>query len=485
MQRRGMSRREFCRVAAALAACGSIAQSGEEGQGGSRLRAAGFRSDATPPLGMPIYPSYKPLETIEHPLLAKGVVLDDGRHRYVLCAVDWCILSNSTRLQLRRKAAEAAGTELSRVTIHVVHQHSAPAVDADAQKVLETIDNPPGYLDLKFVASVGDRLAAAVREAAGRLQAVDRIGTGQAKVERVASSRRIVTADGKLHGRNSSGGRNPALAALPEGLIDPWLKTIALARGNQPVVRLHYYATHPQSFYGDPRVSMDFVGLAREKMEEEEGVPQVYFTGCAGDVAAGKYNDGTPRAREELTGRLLAGMRAAAAATRYEPAGDVRWRTLPLVLPWKTAPGFTIPELRAKMADAREPPHLRILAARRIAFHQRLDRPLELSALHCGRLHVLHLPGEPMVAFQLYAQQLLPGEFVAVAGYGDGCTNYICTEQAFREGGYEPSASTVGPQSEALLKAAIRQLLGANAPSGEGTRGCDVPVLASTLLRLP
>lgn len=460
---RSMNRREFCGTAAALAAFGSAAQGGEPGRGARGLRVAAFRSDATPPLGMPIYPSYKPLATIEHPLLAKGIVLEDSGQRYVLCAVDWCILSNSTRDELRRKAAEAAGCDVSRVTIHVVHQHSAPAVDADAQKILETIPNPPPYLDLEFVAAVGDRLAAAVRDATGRLQDADRIGTGQAKVDRVASSRRIITADGKLHGRNSAGGRNPALAALPEGLIDPLLKTVTFARGDKPLVRLHYYATHPQSFYGDPRVSFDFVGLAREQLEQDEGVPQVYFTGCGGDVAAGKYNDGTPRARDELRSRLLAGMKAAAAATRFEPLTSVQWRTLPLVLPIKTSKGFTLPELRAKMADVREPPHLRILAARRIAFHQRIDRPLELSALHCGRIRLLHLPGEPMVAFQLYAQQLLSDDFVAVAGYGDGCTNYICTEQAFQEGGYEPSASTVGPQSEALLRDAIRRLLGAEA----------------------
>lgn len=457
-----LNRREFCKAAASLAALGSAAQGGQPDKTGSGLKVAAFRSDATPPLGMPIYPSYRPLEKIEHPLLAKGVVLDDGRQRCVLCAVDWCILSNSTRDDLRRKAAEAADTDVSRVTIHVVHQHSAPAVDADAQRVLETIENPPPYLDLRFVAAVGDRLAAAVREAAGRLQDADRVGTGQAQVDRVASSRRIVTADGKLHGRNSAGGRNPALAALPEGLIDPLLKTVTLARGDKPLVRLHYYATHPQSFYGDPRVSFDFVGLAREQLEQDEGVPQVYFTGCGGDVAAGKYNDGTPRARDELRGRLLAGMKAAAAATRFEPAGSVQWRTLPLALPVKTSRGFSLPELRAKMADAKELPHLRILAARRIAFHQRIERPLELSALHCGRVRLLHLPGEPMVAFQLYAQQFRPDDFVAVAGYGDGCTNYICTEQAFQEGGYEPSASTVGPQSEALLKDAIRRLLGAD-----------------------
>ena len=458
-QPQGMNRREFCQLAA-IAAIGSAVEGGEASKGGQGLRVAAFSTDATPPLGMPSYPSYKPLEVIEHPLLAKGIVLDDGKHRYVLAVIDWCILSNSARLEYRRKAAEAAGTDVSRVTIHVVHQHSAPVIDADAQKILATIDNPPPYLDLTFVVAVGDRLAAAVREAVGRLESVDRIGLGQAKVDRVASSRRIVTADGKLHGRNSSGGRKPELAALPEGLIDPMLKTVTFAHGDKPLVRLHYYATHPQTFYGDPRVSKDCVGLAREKLEQDEGVPQVYFTGCGGDVALGKYNNGTPEAREELAGRLLAGMKAAAAATRFESPGDIRWCTLPLVLPPKTTTGFTVPELRVKMSNPKERPHLRILAARRIAFLQRIDQPLELSALCCGRLHVLHLPGEPMVAFQLYAQQLLPDQFVAVAGYGDGCTNYICTEQAFQEGGYEPSASTVGPQSESLLKAAIRRLLG-------------------------
>jgi hypothetical protein len=409
---------------------------------------------------MPSYPSYKPLETVEHPLLAKGIVLDDGTRRYVLCAVDWCVLSNSTRLDYRRKMAEAAGTDLAYTTIHTVHQHSAPVVDSDGQRVLDTIQNPPAYLNLKFVNSVGDGLAAAVREAVGRFEEVDRIGTGQAKVDRVASSRRIITPDGKLHGRNSAGGRKPELAALPEGLIDPMLKTVTFARGDKPLVRLHYYATHPQSFYGDPRVSMDFAGLAREKLEQDEGVPQVYFNGCAGDVAAGKYNDGTPHAREELTARLLAGMKASVAATHFAPPQPIRWRTASLVLPFKTARGFSLPELQAKLADAKEKPHLRILAARRIAFHQRIDRPLELASLECGRLRMVYLPGEPMVAFQLYAQQLLPADFVAVAGYGDGCTNYICTEQAYQEGGYEPTASTVGPQSEALLKAAIRSLLG-------------------------
>ncbi len=437
----------------------------------SSLRAAAFRSDVTPPLGFPSYPSYKPLETVEHPLLAKGVVLDDGGRRYVLCAFDWCILSNSSRLMFQRKIAEAAGTDVDAVALHMVHQHTAPIVDADAQRILDSLDDSPPYLDLAFLDDASDRLAAAVKESLAGLQAVDRIGTGEAKVERVASSRRIFTEDGKFHGRMSSTRGRPHLRELPEGLIDPMIKTITLASGDKPLARLHYYATHPQSFYGDPRASYDFPGMAREELQQEEGVFQVYFTGCAGDIAAGKYNDGTPEARRQLADRLLAGMKAAIAATQLDPAGPITWRTTPVLLPPKLAPepsvaglfslrGLHPEHLRALMANPKEQPNTRIGAARRLAFLNRADRPIALSGLQLGKVHIVHLPGEPMVEFQLDAQRQRPDDFVAVAGYGEGCTNYICTAQAFKEGGYEPSAASVGPESEELLRAGIGRVLG-------------------------
>ncbi len=48
---------------------------------------------------------------------------------------------------------------------------------------------------------------------------------------------------------------------------------------------------------------------------------------------------------------------------------------------------------------------------------------------------------------------------VAVAAYADLGTGYICTDKAYDEGGYEPSATKVGRGSEAQLKEAIVDLL--------------------------
>jgi len=421
------------------------------------VRVATFSCDVTPPLGGQPIIWVTPLATVEDPLWAKGIVLDDGRGRYVLCAVDWCGLCNSSQRLFVEKLAAAVGTDRSRVAVQCVHQHTAPYVDGDAQRLLDKTPQPPRYVDLKFLDEVTGRLAAAAKASLERLQVVDRVGVGQARVERVASSRRIITSDNKFHGRMSSA-KDPALRALPEGFIDPVLRTITLARGDKPLVRMHYYATHPQSFYGDPRATADVPGFARDKLERKEGVFQIYFTGCSGDVAMGKYNDGSRAARDELAARLLAGMEASAASTRWMPLGPLCWRSLPVVLPLPDDVEKTLAADRARLADAKAATIPRVTAATRVAFAERRRQPLELSLLAIGPVRILHLPGECMVEFQRFAQKLRPDALVAVAAYGDLGPGYICTQAAFREGGYEPSASRVAPQSEAVLKNAIAQL---------------------------
>ncbi len=85
-----------------LATC-TFANAGEKE--GSHLRVATFCCDLTPPLGSPL--RHNPLETVENSLLAKGIVLDDGHARYILCSVDWCLTNYSTHLSFRRKMAQA------------------------------------------------------------------------------------------------------------------------------------------------------------------------------------------------------------------------------------------------------------------------------------------------------------------------------------------------------------------------------------------
>jgi hypothetical protein len=292
-----------------------------------------------------------------------------------------------------------------------------------------------------------------------RLEPCDRVGCGEARVDRVASERRLKGPDGKIITRGSEGAKNPKLAEMPEGDIDPMVKTITFARGKKPLARLHYYATHPQTVSCDGTTSADFVGWAREALERKERVFQVYFTGCSGNVTAGKYNDTTMPARLRLKQRLQAGMEAAIAATQFARPERLVWRTDAVALPVRTDAEFLDPS-RAAVANPKAAEGLRVYrGAMRLASADRAKRPFELSSLQIGNIHIVHLPGEPMLEYQKFAQRAKPGGFVAVAGYGDCGPAYICTDEAFREGGYEPVATNLAPGAERLVKASIRRLL--------------------------
>jgi hypothetical protein len=423
----------------------------------SGVRVAPFEADATPPLGAPLI-WVTPAERVADPLRAKGIVFESNGQRYVMCAVDWCGIGGAVHQQIRAAIARAAGAKPAAVELHVIHQHTAPYLEGDGQKKLAKQASPPLLYPQSAIDDLARRLAAAVAKARAALVPVDTIGIGEAKVERVASYRRIFI-DGKLVSRVSTAGKRKEMADAPEGPIDPYLRTITFAQGGKPVVRLHYYATHPQTFCCEGTVSADFVGAARDAAEKlEPGVPQVYFTGAAGDVTVGKYNDETPEKRKELATRLLEGFRASIRATKYQPLQKAAWRTLPLRMPGRPASDPLMQNYRAKMLDVKATGNERLRGAIAVAYAER-KRPIDISVLDLGAAVVLHLPGEPLLEFQRYAQQQLPGRFVAVAGYGDIGPGYICPDLAHQQGSYEPGASQTPPGTEAILKAAIRKLL--------------------------
>lgn len=430
-----------------------------------RLRVATFDVDASPPIGSPVLAA--PARTIEDPLSARGIVLLGAGSPIVLCAFDWEGISNDGHLFFRERLAQAAGTTASHVAVHSLHQHDGPRCDFRTEELMTEYGYAGTQINNAFCRHVMEQLDREIRSAIPKAREVTHLGIGTGIVEKVASNRRILGKDGKRVeivrlSRTEPG--SPAQLA-PEGLIDPEVKMISFWENDQPLAALSYYATHPQSYYGQGDVTSDFVGLARARRDQSlPDVLHVHFNGAGGNIAAGKYNDGTPKARVELTDRMEAGLKKAWEATVKQPlsAADVRWDVETVSIP--VSKKLEIAKLRESMANPKTAPLRRLYDAQAIAWLERdtgAGVPVELSCLTLGKVSILHMPGELFVEYQLAAQKMRPDQTVCMAAYGEYAPLYIGTEVAYSQGGFEIDGgyTNVSPAVEQVLLSGIKELL--------------------------
>ncbi len=424
------------------------------------LRIATFQADVTPPLGTPLCIGLvAPAKEILDPLSARGIVLLGAQAPIVLCAVDWVIIANGAQDAWREALAEAVGTTADRVAVHVVHQHNAPGVDYSAEEIMAAQGQPGLMYDKTFSEEALARVAAEAGKAVERARPVTHVGRGMAKVEEVASSRRIFNPDGTLRFWRSSSGGNKEMKAAPDGLIDPYVRLLSFWDGDRPVASLTYYACHSCALYGQGGVSSEIMGLARAAREAAlPDVAHVHFNGAGGDIAVGKYNDNTLATRPRLAARLAVGMKAAWEAQEKVPvaADDVIWRTHPVSLPIRkrVTEQWCLEQLEKGVK-------VQIKAARDLAWLRRTQAgyKIPLTCLRIGPTYTLHMPGELFVHYQLAAQKMRPDDFVCMAAYGDHGPSYIGTKLLYQQGGYESTRSCTAPEVEEVLMSAMRALL--------------------------
>jgi len=425
------------------------------------IRVGVFDIGASPPVGSPL--AYDPTKGVETPLSCRGVVLAGADQPIVLCAIDWIGISNGGQTVFRESLAKAARTEPRRVAVHTVHQHDAPRCDFSADDMLSKYGLGGTGFDPDFARDVVNRAADAVKTALENAKPVTHLGIGSGIVEKVASNRRILGADGKVKVTRWTATRGPEVRALPVGTIDPELKMISFWNGDEPIAALTYYATHPQSYYRTGLANPDFPGLARNARQQVTGVSHIHFNGAGGDIGAGKWNDGSKENRQVLADRVAAGMQRAWKNTKKSPlsAEQVDWSVEPVVLP--ASVHMDEAALIKTVEDADAKPSSRWYAAKNLIWLRRCRSgdPIDIACLKLNTARIMHMPGELLIDYQLAAQRLRPDLFVAMAAYGEYAPGYIATEVAYTQGGYEasPRASKVAPTVEGVLMDAIGKLL--------------------------
>jgi hypothetical protein len=402
---------------------------------------------------------------VDDPLDAHGLVLLGSGKPIVLVALDWCEVRNGAYDQWRDELAKAVQTSRERVMVCSLHQHDAPVTDRGAQAYLDAVGLEGELYDVAFQSRCIRDTAVAIKAAVAKAQPLTHIGLGQARVEKIASNRRVVHEDGSIRFDRYSRMDGDSIGAMAdEGQIDPMLKSITFFSGDKAIAVLSSYATHPMSRYGQGAVSADFVGLARRRRQlETPGTKQIYVTGCSGDVTAGKYNDGAPEMRAVLADRLLNAMRQAAGNLQRQAVGPPTFRCETLTLPFHDGADFKRASMEKVLHDHEATVENRITAAMGLSSLDRVERgePIDLPCIGLGNARLVLLPGESFVGYQLMAQELGGDAFVMAIGYGECWPGYIPTKRAFEEG-FGHGWRWVDRGCEAILREKLARVLAAD-----------------------
>ena len=412
-----------------------------------------FDIDATPPVGSLL--AYDQMESKwAMGLRAKGLVLTGAGDPVVLCAIDWIGIANESQDVFKKTLADAVRTVPERVAVHTLHQHDAPRCDFSVEKMRKETGIALESYDGAFTREFLPRLGKAAEDSLNVMRPVTHISTGKAQVYEVASNRRIIK-DGKVVATRYSSCADAALRSEPEGLIDPDVTLVAFWDEDAPVAVLTFYATHPQSYYRTKIANPDFPGIAR--FYRQLAIPDalhIHFNGAGGNIAAGKYNDGSPENRMILARRLADGMERAWKSSTKIPvtAGEVFWKMAPVSLPVSDA---LVKKIETRSGTPEFIPDSVTLWAKRTLSGKTID----IACLSIGKARILFAPGELFVEYQLATKALRPDLDVSIAAYGDYGPSYIGTREAYGQGGYEIESSPENSDVEDVLLNAFRKLL--------------------------
>jgi len=441
------------------------------------------RVDITPPLSIP-YLGFEHtgrhafFEGVHDRLLARTLVLDDGRRRIALLTAD--SIGFARRIMgdgrdfiadVRCRIERLAGIAPERVMIAATHAHSTP----ETLGIRSLLEHPGAAAWLETLA---DQLASAVATAAGRLEPM-KVKQAVGSAEGISWSRRIVGKDGRIY----PWARRPADEYVADWGVNDF--QVAVLRFENMDGRLRaalvHFPCHPVTMQVNPLVSADFPGAATS-LVEGAGIGCThcqYLQGACGDVNPIRAD--TRDFRDvECYGQVLAGevikqlglMSAPdypVATSRVDAANQsapLPSRQLPELAEIKEREGRLQEAHKCASTDAeREEAYRKLLALREPLERVKLGAgPFEaqVQVLRIGDVALVGIPGEPFAQMGLDLKTATAAPLALCVGYANGYLGYIAPSAAWKQGGYEVSPgmwSIVGPDAYDILVGLARELV--------------------------
>ena len=433
--------------------------------------------DITPEPGLPLMGNFRDdyaARGTHDPLRARAMVFaDDQSTKAGLLAVDICMLDRENVAFIRSAIGPACDVPPENVLVHATHTHSGPA--ASGKLGLQAEIAPHASAIETFL----NRAASAVVEANSRLEEAE-IEVAHATEERISFNRRLRRRDGttQMNWEALQPGFDPTQVVEPWGPIDPEMICLTVRRDQQLKAALVNFGLHPAILAGDNWLySADYPGYLIDALSQSlDGAPACLFlNGCCGDVNHVDYRDSNQGRGYEMAQHV--GSRLAATAERaIAVAEPLSANTLRVAQQQIELDRLRISPNERKwceqvLEDAKErPPQGQVdglpdayFANLRLGMASVQDQPdcVEVMAIRIGDAAIVGLPGEAFCQLGLEIKRRSPARHTLVAGLCNDAIGYLPTEDAFLQGGYEPTVGSTFYEpgsAERLVDAAVSQL---------------------------
>jgi hypothetical protein len=383
--------------------------------------------------------------------------------RLALVALDYCtFMDQSDERALRQAIMERTGFDETTLLLNLSHCHTGANASSNR------LDLPGGDLILAYLEQLAEGTIAAVQEAQQSLSPAW-ITWGQGRCS-MAANRDYWDEVQREYGC----GYNPAAPADDTVVVG----RVTADDGSIRAI-LFNYACHPTTLAWDNHLlSPDYIGAAREVIEQAYSAPALFFQGASGELGPreGFVGDVTVADRNgRQLGYAVAGALEALppAASKFvftgivksgadiatwayepltdaecQPASDLRAELLPVELECQHIPSAS--ELRQQLeADLDRPTSERL--RRRLALRENLGEgdthQMLVRVWRLGDAVLVAVPNEPYSKLQTDLRTAFADHPIMVLGVTNGSLGYLCPAETYGTGRYQEKQSPFKPGS--------------------------------------
>jgi len=429
------------------------------------LKAGFSRLDITLPLGTGLagYFAPRPAKGVLDPLSLNAIAISDGIQTSLLITVDALGIREMFCKEIKVMIEERTGVPVDHIIVSALHQHTS--------FVMRPKGGTCALQDAAYIDVLYRKFCDVSQMAVDDMEEATLFVSCAPALEPLSFIRRYRMQNGQVL-------TNPASSweeiLEPAGKADNDVRLLKFQRSGKKDIALINFCTHPDVI-GQSHISADWPGFVRRFVEEDhKNACCLLVNGFQGDTnhinfQAAPESRGSGYAYSEKMGRVIADTVNTIWDTGTAQEESVVCAAQTVVYNRTRTDGIEDYDICKPIYDAYlktfqipEDAPIQDLAYLRRVSEMRTDpiwRSVPVSVIAVGNLAFVGLGGEPFTHYAKAIRKGVPDKMVISVTCANGFEGYLPTEEAFREGGYEATASPFTHDLESQCVQAAVELL--------------------------